>query len=741
MPKNKSPESQRRANQKCKAVNDQPIRWHSRKRTTAKSRDGRTRSQTTGDRSEATSFKINYAEEFDSGSVEEVSRSHVKVEREEQSDDGLAPAYKQPVVIIPANPPTHTTPPPAVVTPQRAAIRDETDPENVLVTILSQASWDNRMTEMTVNTLFERAKSCAGVGHLFDPEFLDRLFRRLDSAGIDAECRSQVVTLFQRTLETSLSQWSALVDRIGNMVFANILPSSLGTEAGTSTSLSMLITPDHSRLLDLDNTAVVARTPSARERSTSASNGRVLWNASEGNQNESDSSTIGLDNMTTIAAESPLAASSSHASMFPCGERAVNNTRIYGKVCPKAPLDVFARAVIAGWAAAPSPNDAPTKIREYAKPTWRGSVTWDQKDEWYEIYEARKDFLTDVTATGFALLLSQDLLCKVIPHDRLAAARLLCQKYQQGKCPAAISSAGDPDEVTTMPLSPDAEPVEQTPVAKHPIHREPVSTERVSGIYHLLERPLTIHQLTMSEEYFEDFPNMEQATCDTPTSQACLAPSAAQKQNVYTCVFVVNTPDVRAASVITETEVQAACVRAKMPGLKHVRQESFNVFVAYFKGFANADNARRRARLLDFHMPSTKKARTSHLYVTAESHWHEINRIFIYDVNVKSVKPHTVAQHVFRALEGPLASCFRLFKQEYREHNGRRQRTRYLLRPSEASSMSPIERFYIPLDAPAGKGHVWGIFKPVNRHWKCPACHERCQGGDVSACEIAVGSH
>lgn len=234
---------------------------------------------------------------------------------------------------------------------------------------------------------------------------------------------------------------------------------------------------------------------------------------------------------------------------------------------------------------------------------------------------------------------------------------------------------------------------------------------------------------------------MLKAVCDLPKRQACLVPSAAQKQNLCICVFVVNTPDVRTSVPLTEADFQSACRRAQIPGLKEVWQESFNIFLASFRGLPNADNARRKARLLRFALPSTTNAPSKQLYVGAESHCHEVNRIFVYEVDTRLLKHSTVAKHVFDALEGPLALTFRLFKQEYRQHSGRQRRTRYLLRPSEAASPVLVERFYFPLDAAAGKGRVWGIFKPVNRHWKCPACHKRCQSGDVSACEAAVELH
>lgn len=231
---------------------------------------------------------------------------------------------------------------------------------------------------------------------------------------------------------------------------------------------------------------------------------------------------------------------------------------------------------------------------------------------------------------------------------------------------------------------------------------------------------------------------MAQATADTPIWQPCLVQSAAEKQNLCICIFVVNTPDVRMPSPLTEADFRAACRDAQIPGLKEAWQESFNVFLASSKGLRNAEEVRRKPRLLRFAMPSTYYKNSRELYVTAESHWHEVDRIVIYEVDRKAVNHDTVAKHVFSALEGLLAPRFRLFKQEYRHHNSRRRRTRYLLRPSKKISPVLFERFYIPLDVACGNGNVWGIFKPVNRHWKCPACHKRCQAGDVSTCESAV---
>lgn len=245
-------------------------------------------------------------------------------------------------------------------------------------------------------------------------------------------------------------------------------------------------------------------------------------------------------------------------------------------------------------------------------------------------------------------------------------------------------------------------------------------------------------ELTHPAGSFEDFPRMSQTTCETPDWQPCLVRLAAQKQGVYTCVFDVNNPDKQTSLPLTEDHVRAACLRAQMPGFKEVWQESFHVFLASFQGFANADKARRRKRLLHFAAPYSPNAPFEKLSVSAKPHWHEVNRVFIYDINTKPVNHYTVARHVFKALEGPMASCFRLYKQDYREHNGRQKRIRYLLRQCKHMSLIPVERLYIPLNAPLGEQNVWDIFKAVYRNWTCPACNKRCHSGDVSTCESAV---
>ena len=293
-------------------------------------------------------FKIRHAEEFDTSSAQEVSSGQVMVKREHQNGDSSASAYTQPVVVIPASPSVHALHPADLETPQRAVtVQDEADHEDVFVAILSQASWDIKMTEMTMSSLSERTERCAGGGRLFDMEYLDTLFKRLDSTGIDAERRTQVVALLQKVFIDWLSHWRACIEQIGNTSSARILPYNLIAEAGRSMLSSTATTPSRTQLLNVDDTADLTHSRGAREGSDSTCNDSGAQDASEERQGGSEYSTAGSDDLTISTTENSFATSSKHPSMVPRGERAVDNKRVYGTVCPKAPFDVFARAVIA----------------------------------------------------------------------------------------------------------------------------------------------------------------------------------------------------------------------------------------------------------------------------------------------------------------------------------------------------------------------------------------------------------
>jgi hypothetical protein len=204
-----------------------------------------------------------------------------------------------------------------------------------------------------------------------------------------------------------------------------------------------------------------------------------------------------------------------------------------------------------------------------------------------------------------------------------------------------------------------------------------------------------------------------------------------------TCVFILNCPDVRTQHDITEPEVRAACQNAGLSRLTYVNRQTHSVFVASFSSKYDAQQARQKVQLR-FQTSLSISAPSVHLTIKAESHFLEINRVFVFETSPGFVRHKTVCLRVFEALAGPLTASMLLFRQQLQWRNGVFQRTRYILRPSEAVCPMFVETFYIPLDAASGSGKIGGIFKPSNRHWTCPACHEKCQSGEWNACRFST---
>jgi len=365
---------------------------------------------------------------------------------------------------------------PLVVVPTARSVAtagNDADQDDVIVAILSQDAWDDQMTKMTVDNLCERTKRRTSGGHLYNVKYLNRLLYRLDNAGISAERRFQVFSLTQTVFRQMLSDWSICIDQIRNPDFLRELSCINLAERRSSTPPGTIMTPSRLRLLDLDKSAEPVGARAARESSSSSSNDQDSASVTHEHQVNNTYAGTRRNDSSVNATESFSAASSMSHVLVPRGERSINNKRMYGTVCPKAPFDVFARSVIAAWASALSPEDAPTKIRQYAKPAWQGYVTLDQKDEWYKIYEARKDPFIDVTAMGVALLAFQSLLAKVVPRDRLAAAKILCQQHQK-KSGATLSSKTAFATTTTPLFSPGTGAVGSAPVTTDPAHQKEI---------------------------------------------------------------------------------------------------------------------------------------------------------------------------------------------------------------------------------------------------------------------------
>lgn len=480
MPQLKFTRSQQRAESKRKADESLPSERPLKLSAIATPRDGRSRIQATGGQSQEALFKVRHAAEFDDHSVGEGGSSPAQVKRERHHGDEASTSLTRAMSVEQA--PTSGSMSPLVIvpTPRDTIVARNDDQDDVIVADLSQDTWDEKMTNMTVDTLSERARRRAGGGQLFDMDYLIQFLHRLDNAGISAERRSEVVHQLQSVPGHSLSHWNSCVERLGGSASAGILPYDPLTKTVRSTPPSTIITLNLHRLLDLEKDAESVDIPATSEKSSSPRNPQDSGRERGKDRVHTDYTTSRCDGFLAIPAATLSAPSSLNVSLIPRGERSVNNKRIYGTVCPKAAFDIFARSVIATWGAAPSPEDNPTRIREYAKPVWQSYATLEQKDEWYKVYEARKDPFIDVTAECAVLLLSQDLLAKVVPGDRFAAAKLLCQQHQR-KLGAIVSSTSTMAKKITPPSPPRATFVEGASVSVDPVHQE-----RISGISRLI---------------------------------------------------------------------------------------------------------------------------------------------------------------------------------------------------------------------------------------------------------------
>lgn len=239
MPQPKATESQRRIEAKRKADGELTPERPTKITAITKASDQQRRAQATNNKSKEGLFKANTAINFGRRSAGQGSGSRVQVRQERQHVDGATTTLAHPAQERSAIPMGRMSSLVVLPTPQSVITTgNDVDQDDVIVAILSQDIWDDKMTKMTVDNLAERARDCKSGGHLFDVAYLDRLLSRFDSAGITAERRSEVVGLLQTAFKRSLSAWSAFVDQAGNRDSQRVLPSVsfAGTRKETSST-------------------------------------------------------------------------------------------------------------------------------------------------------------------------------------------------------------------------------------------------------------------------------------------------------------------------------------------------------------------------------------------------------------------------------------------------------------------------------------------------------------------------
>lgn len=374
--------------------------------------------------SEEALFKIKHASEFDTESVAE--DSGIRVKDEKQDDDTSAlPLMRQ----------ERATP--AIGTPRTvggvSSSHEGTNQEGTLVSILSQGSWEFKMTELAIANLSHRARQAAARGQAFDVAYVNSIIERLDCTGIEAGRRSQVIELLKDEFRQSLKHWESCIDRLGSK--RQLSPTSLphypvsATQDPkprvTPTPSSSKTTLARSDSVISDNAVRYRHLPCSSDSSDATSDIEEANDdaASKSGYLEIQSgSSTGTRNVHSLS-------SNAGPSSITDWNKSTTNMRLYGTRCPKAAFDVFARCTISAWAAAPHPDDTSIKIREYALLRWR-KVPWEQKSVWQKLHEDRHDPAVDVDYTGRRLLLTQDLLRVMVPENRFSAAKIHCQQPQ-----------------------------------------------------------------------------------------------------------------------------------------------------------------------------------------------------------------------------------------------------------------------------------------------------------------------
>jgi hypothetical protein len=310
----------------------------------------------------------------------------VQVKEEQQDGDSFPVSSSRPTDTTGS--PHRAWSTPTVAAPQAIVDdngpRSEVDQKSVFVAILSQGSWDLRMTESAIENLSHRAREQTAQGQVFDVTYVNDIIERLDRTGIEAGRRSQVVKLLQNGLRESLTHWQSCVDQVGSKsrppptpldVHVTVIqaidrgvvstPSSKTREAGTSSKKS-------------DKLAKLRKSPSMSDTSDSVSDSdsTIHDGASESE----------VDQISKAHAKVRKAQPSGSVRRSSKPLKSLPNVRLYGTSRPKTPFDIFARCTISAWATAPGLDDDPIKIREYAKERWL-KVRREQRNVWQKLFE------------------------------------------------------------------------------------------------------------------------------------------------------------------------------------------------------------------------------------------------------------------------------------------------------------------------------------------------------------------
>lgn len=175
------------------------------------------------------------------------------------------------------------------------------------------------------------------------------------------------------------------------------------------------------------------------------------------------------------------------------------------------------------------------------------------------------------------------------------------------------------------------------------------------------------------------FPNMTQATLITTGDfTGGFVPFVARGgPGSFTCIFVLNTPNLETDTTFTLADVHAACERVRMDGLVEVTQGNANTFIASFRTLSFARRALKRTTL------SFTRLFKPTVQVRPDFHLGRPPRAFACDTSKLDLNHETLSTRIFDALSRPESWVCTLLRQQSPD---RRDRTIvYLLRFSRAA--------------------------------------------------------
>jgi hypothetical protein len=228
------------------------------------------------------------------------------------------------------------------------------------------------------------------------------------------------------------------------------------------------------------------------------------------------------------------------------------------------------------------------------------------------------------------------------------------------------------------------------------------------------------------------FPLLSRARSNTSSNQPCYVPFTPRREDLPSCLFVINTPDARTKRRLKMADMEL--IRSTS-GIAVLRRLHKNALIASFPTEAEARIAQKSLRIT---MPSSVGDPVD---VEASFHGKFPSRVFSCKKDLP-IRHGTVASRIMTVLGGPVAGVPRASFEVLRQgtEGPPTRETRYLVRFDFAvhpPCNSWMQSFYIPMDHDSidvQPRRAWAVFTPEDVYVRCALCGKHCQRGRVNTC-------